>query len=169
MKIFSKISILLILPFVACKSQKETMSDSKNMTSYSASSTYWQQHVDYEMNVDMNVNNYQYTGTQKLVYTNNSPDVLDKVYYHLYFNAFQPGSEMDVRSRTIADPDRRVGDRISKLSDSEIGYLEVNSLTQNGQKLTYNTEGTILKVMLAKPIQPGNKTRAYTTFFEFRY
>ena len=65
---------------------------------------------------------------------------------------------MDVRSRTIADPDRRVGDRISKLSDSEIGYLEVNSLTQNGQKLTYNTEGTILEVMLAKPIQPGKST-----------
>ena len=34
------------------------------------------------------------------------------MYYHLYFNAFQPGSMMDVRSRTIEDPDRRVLDRI---------------------------------------------------------
>lgn len=155
MKIFSKISVLLILTSVACKSQQETMSESKGMTSYSASSSYWQQQVDYKMDVDMNVNNYQYEGTQRLVYTNNSPDVLDKVYYHLYFNAFQPGSEMDIRSRTIPDPDRRVGDRISKLSDSEIGYLKVNSLTQNGQKIAYNTEGTILEVTLAKPIQPG--------------
>src|SRR5690625_2619697 len=78
--------------------------------------SYWQQHVSYKMEVDMNVETYQYTGTQELQYTNNSPDTLNKVYYHLYFNAFQPGSEMDVRSRTIADPDRRVGDRISKLS-----------------------------------------------------
>jgi hypothetical protein len=154
MKIFSKISILLILAIVACKAQQET-TGSNNMTSYSASSTYWQQHVDYKMDVDMNVNNYQYKGTQKLVYTNNSPDVLNKVYYHLYFNAFQPGSEMDVRSRTISDPSPKIGSRISKLSDSEIGYLKVISLTQNGQKIAYNTEGTILEVTLAKPIQPG--------------
>ena len=68
---------------------------------------YWQQHVYYTMSVDMDVTNWQYTGNQKLVYTNHSPDTLHQVFYHMYFNAFQPCSEMDVRSRTIADPDRR--------------------------------------------------------------
>nr|WP_241483377.1 M1 family metallopeptidase [Kordia zhangzhouensis] len=134
------------------------MSSQQKMTSSSATSTYWQQQVNYKMDVSMDVNNYQYTGTQKLVYTNNSPDVLDKVYYHLYFNAFQPGSEMDVRSRTISDPDRRVRDRISKLSDTEIGYLRVKSLTQNGKNISYTTEGTILEVTLNTPIQPGTST-----------
>ncbi len=62
---------------------------------------------------------------------------------------------MDIRSRTIADPSPKIGSRISKLSDSEIGYLKVLSLTQNGQKIAYSTEGTILEVTLAKPIQPG--------------
>ena len=100
---------------------------------------YWQQHVDYSMEIDMDVNNYQYQGKQKLVYTNNSPDVLNRVYYHLYFNAFQPGSEMDVRSRTIQDPDRRVGDRISKLQPNEIGYIKVNSLQQNGTTVSHET------------------------------
>ncbi|RED50726.1 M1 family metallopeptidase [Seonamhaeicola aphaedonensis] len=119
--------------------------------------TYWQQHVDYTMIIDMDVNTYQYKGTQTLVYTNNSPDVLNKVFYHLYFNAFQPGSEMDVRSRTIADPDGRVKDRISKLNPDEIGYINVLSLNQNGTDLTYETVGTILEVDLAKPIQPGEK------------
>tara|TARA_R110002050_G_scaffold43672_6_gene104504 strand:- start:9876 stop:11729 length:1854 start_codon:yes stop_codon:yes gene_type:complete len=118
-------------------------------------SGYWQQHVDYTMTIDMDVKTYRYKGSQKLVYTNNSPDVLNRVYYHLYFNAFQPGSEMDVRSRTIADPDRRVKDRISKLQPNEIGYIKVNSLTQNGIALNYETVGTILEVNLAKPIQPG--------------
>ena len=47
---------------------------------------YWQQHVDYSMDIDMDVNNYQYKGKQKLVYTNNSPDVLNRVYYHLFFH-----------------------------------------------------------------------------------
>ncbi len=122
-----------------------------------SNSTYWQQHVDYSMNIDMDVNTYQYKGNQTLVYTNNSPDVLNRVYYHLYFNAFQPGSEMDIRSRTIADPDSRVGDRISKLQPNEIGYIKVQSLKQNGTDLTYETVGTVLEVDLAKPIQPGER------------
>ncbi|WP_397364129.1 M1 family metallopeptidase [Olleya sp. R77988] len=139
--------------FTACKSTKQVTSTTTNTSE--SKSTYWQQHVDYKMAIDMDVNTYQYKGQQTLVYTNNSPDVLDRVFYHLYFNAFQPGSEMDVRSRTIADPDRRVGDRISKLAPNEIGYIKVNSLKQNGKTLQHETVGTVLEVDLAKPIQPG--------------
>src|SRR5690554_3109637 len=110
--------------------------------------SYWQQHVDYTMDVDVNTTKHQITGTQKLVYTNNSPDELDRVYYHLYFNAFQPGSMMDVRSRTIVDPDRRVGDRISKLSADEIGYQDITSLKQDGKPVKFSIEGTIMIVEL---------------------
>lgn len=124
-------------------------------TTNSNTNCYWQQHVDYKMEIDMDVESFQYKGKQTLVYTNNSPDVLNRVYYHLYFNAFQPGSEMDIRSRTIADPDGRVGDRISKLQPNEIGYIKVNSLKQNGTVLKHETVGTVLEVELAKSIQPG--------------
>lgn len=120
--------------------------------------SYWQQHVDYEMEIDMDVKKFQYDGKQKLVYTNNSPETLDRVYYHLYFNAFQPGSEMDVRSLTIADPDGRVGDRISKLGPDEIGFIRVEKLTQDGKKLNYEVAGTVLEVQLAAPIAPGEST-----------
>jgi hypothetical protein len=120
--------------------------------------SYWQQNVNYKMDVDMDVKNHQYTGIQELVYTNNSPDTLNRVFYHLFFNAFQPGSEMDVRSLTISDPDPRVGDRISKLSPEEEGFLRVKSLTQNGVKLNFKEVGTILEVELDKPILPGEKT-----------
>jgi hypothetical protein len=119
---------------------------------------YWQQHVDYTMDIDMNVNNFQYEGKQTLVYTNNSPDELNNVYYHLYFNAFQPNSQMDIRSRTIQDSDPRVGDRISTLSSSEIGYIKVKSLKQDGKKVEFKTVGTILEVTLNKPIKPGAKS-----------
>ncbi|MGJ8759699.1 MAG: M1 family metallopeptidase [Polaribacter sp.] len=124
-------------------------------TTYVAKETYWQQHVDYTMDVDVDVNNYQYKGKQTLVYTNNSPDDLDKVFYHLYFNAFQPGSQMDVRSLNIKDPDRRVRDRISKLQPNEIGYIKVGSLKQNGVAVSHETVGTILEVQLNKPIKSG--------------
>ncbi|MEM9685807.1 MAG: M1 family metallopeptidase [Bacteroidota bacterium] len=128
-------------------------------------SGYWQQHVDYKMEVTMNVKNYRYTGKQLLKYTNNSPDTLQTVFYHLYFNAFQPGSEMDVRSKTISDADPRVGSRISSLSPSETGYLKVKSLKQNGVSIKHNTEGTILEVQLNKPILPG-ETVSFDMDFE---
>lgn len=125
--------------------------------------SYWQQHVDYTMVVDMDVEDYRYTGTQKLIYTNNSPDELTRVYYHLYFNAFQPGSEMDMRLQSIADPDGRMmseqkTSRIAALSAEEMGYLHPVSLTQDGVKVGYLEEGTVLVVELAKPIPSGGKT-----------
>ena len=108
------------------------------------------------MSIDFDSDKHQFKGEQVIKYTNNSPDVLDKAFYHLYFNAFQPESMMDVRSRTIADPDRRVGDRISKLSKEEIGYQKVKSLKVDGKKVKYKIVGTILEVDLSKrKIMPG--------------
>ena len=139
-------------------------------------SNYWQQQADYTMSIDMNVDNYQYNGVQKIVYTNNSPDALHTVFYHLYFNAFQPGSEMDIRLQNINDPDGRMTtnlgtkenpiyeSRISKLQPNEIGFIKVKSLQQNGVDIQFETIGTILKVLLNKPVLPGEKTDLKMTF-----
>jgi Peptidase family M1 domain len=116
---------------------------------------YWQQRADYKMSVEMDVETWRFQGNQELTYFNHSLDTLHKVYYHLYFNAFQPGSEMDIRSRTIVDPDSRVGDRISKLAPSEIGFLKPEKLLQNGKPLVFHVEGTVLEVALDTPIYPG--------------
>ncbi|MDO6605581.1 M1 family metallopeptidase [Arenibacter palladensis] len=130
--------------------------------------SYWQQHVEYSMDVNVDVEKYQYSGTQKLVYTNNSPDELSRVYYHLFFNAFQPGSEMDMRLQSIADPDGRMmangKSRIASLSPEEIGYLRVTSLTQDNQAVSFVEEGTILVVELNEPIPAGGKTTFEMTF-----
>ena len=131
--------------------------------------SYWQQHVDYTMDIDMDVETFQYTGKQKLVYTNNSPDNLDKVFYHLFFNAFQPGSEMDIRLQNILDPDSRMVElagrkdklkyesRISNLKPNEIGYQKIISLKQDGIDVKYEIIGTILKVDLNTIISSGEK------------
>lgn len=130
-----------------------------------AFSTYWQQHVDYTMDIDMNVENYQYAGKQTLVYTNNSPDILYKVFYHLYFNAFQPDSEMDSRLKSVADPDDRMTNvkgnkyesKIAELKPADYGFIKVNKLTQNGNDVNYQIEGTILEVTLNQPVHSGEK------------
>ena len=138
--------------------------------------SYWQQHVDYSMSIDMNVENYQYDGVQKLVYTNNSPDTLEYVFYHLFFNAFQPGSEMDIRLQNITDPDGRMvhstgtkenpikESRIAKLTPEETGFIIVNSLQQDGVDIKHTTIGTVLKVKLNKSLKPGEKTVLDMTF-----
>ena len=115
----------------------------------------WQQRVEYTMDVALDVDSHKLTGSQQVVYHNNSPDTLRRVYYHLYFNAFQPGSMMDVRSRHIKDPDPRVGERIRALRENEIGYQKIKSLRQDGTSLSRIETGTLLEVTLAKPIMPG--------------
>ena len=128
----------------------------------SAQPDRWQQHVRYNMNIDVDVNSNRFTGLQKLEYTNNSPDKLDRVFIHLYWNAFQPGSEMDVRSRELGkilingrpDWDTRVGDRISKLQPDEIGYQKIKSVKLNGVEQPVKLHGTILEVDLTKAILP---------------
>lgn len=150
--------ILMITTGVLLASCSSTQNNTSTSTASSSVPGYWQQHVDYKMEVNMDVDRYQYTGKQTLVYTNNSPETLDRVYYHLFFNAFQPGSEMDVRSRTIADPDRRVGSRIEGLKPNEQGQLHVSNMTQDGQRLSPVEEGTILVVPLAKALKPGQST-----------
>lgn len=118
----------------------------------------WQQRVEYDMIVTLDASTNKINGTQKLNYYNNSKDTLTKVYYHLFLNAFQPGSMMDVRSRTISDPDPRVTDRISKLNEKEIGYQHVLTLKQDGKDVSYTVNGTILEVILSKAILPSTKT-----------
>lgn len=137
---------------------------------------YWQQHVDYKMEVSMDVKTYRYTGKQELVYTNNSPDTLHRVFYHLYNNAFQPGSEMDARIKSIGDPDRRMvksfksgektinESRISTLKPDEIGYLKITNLKQDGADAANTVAGTVLEVTLARPLLPGKSTKLTLDF-----
>ena len=126
----------------------------------SGQKTYWQQQISYDIDVDFNHQNHQFNLTEKITYYNNSPDNLNKVFFHLYYNAFQPGSMMDVRSRTIADPDSRVLDRIQKLNKDEIGFQKINSVVDgNNKNLIFNEQGTVLEVILDKPLNPGKKLK----------
>lgn len=139
---------------------------------------YWQQKIKYVIDVDLNVNTNQYTGIEKIDYWNNSPDTLHRVFFHLYNNAFQPNSMMDVRScelgkiiigtdkkgNPIQDWDDRVRDRISNLQPDEIGYDSTLYVKMNGiaQQLTYHE--TILEVELSKPILPKSKVSFEVSF-----
>ncbi|MEY3849895.1 MAG: hypothetical protein RJA38_336, partial [Bacteroidota bacterium] len=128
---------------------------------------YWQQKANYTIEISLNTTDDSFVGKETIQYTNNSNDELTQLFFHLYNNAFQPGSDMDVRSRNLPDPDRRVGDRISKLTKEQEGHLHVKSISINGENInsTYEENETILEVNLLKPIPPHSVTTFEVEFF----
>lgn len=138
----------------------------------------WQQKVKYNIDVALNVQTNKLSGKENIVYWNNSPDTLHKIFIHLYWNAFQPGSMMDNRSRELGknllgytrkgeavyDWDARVKDRILRLDSSETGYNHVQSLEVNGSKATLTEHETILEVDLEKPLLPHSQNNISLQF-----
>tara|TARA_R110002096_G_scaffold386418_2_gene580368 strand:+ start:70560 stop:72425 length:1866 start_codon:yes stop_codon:yes gene_type:complete len=120
--------------------------------------SYWQQEVQYIMDIEMDVEKHQFEGKQELHYTNNSPDTIYQIFYHLYFNAFQPGSMMDNRAKNIVDPDRRIGRRIEALGPDEIGFHKIKFLKQGKKELQFHIQETLLQAELIEPIPPGEST-----------
>ena len=119
---------------------------------------YWQQAVDYTIEVDLNHETAQYKGTETVIYTNNSPETLNKVFFHLYYNAFQPGSEMAIRLKNAADKNRRFKVDIDSLKPKQQGFLKVFNLKQDGVPLSPEESETILEVPLARPLASGEST-----------
>jgi hypothetical protein len=140
--------------------------------------TRWQQQISYNINVKMEVAVNKFNGIEKIVYSNNSPDTLYRVFFHTYWNAFQPNSSMDVRSRELGkivlgtdkegkevrDWDPRVKDRILNLKPEETGYQKVRYVNVNGKAQTLKEHETILEVKLDKPILPKSKTSFEVSF-----
>jgi hypothetical protein len=143
----------------------------------SAQADRWQQRIDYKINATLDVATNIVKGTEDIVYTNNSTDTLKKVYFHLYWNAFQPNSSMDVRSRelgkntmtsrrgdVIKDWDARVTDRIQKLTPAEIGYQRVSQILIGGKQQKLIEHETILEVQLTNPIAPKTSAKLSLVF-----
>ena len=122
------------------------------------SQNYWQQNADYNIFVDVNAKTNSYKGNQEIIYTNNSQDTLNKVFFHLYFNAFKVGSDMAVRLKNGDDINTRFDVDISKLMPEEEGFLKVNNLKQDNLSVETYVSDTILEVTLANPILPGNSS-----------
>lgn len=131
----------------------------------------WQQKVDYSIEVDMDVKKGQYDGKMNVEYFNNSQDELSKIYFHLYYNAFQPGSLMDIRLKHIKDPDKRMvhtkgtkekpifESKIASFDDTQIGFHKIKSIKQNGKTLNYKVMGTIMEVVLDKAVSPNSSVK----------
>lgn len=130
------------------------------------------------MDARLDVSTNKLQGKQTINYTNNSPDTLRRIFIHLFWNAFQPNSMMDVSSRNsenlavrksktgmvINDFDRRFRKRISDLAPEEQGYCHVNKLMVNGREQKTIEHETILEVILDRPLLPRSAAILNTEF-----
>jgi hypothetical protein len=123
---------------------------------------YWQQHVDYKMEVTLHDSLQQLAGMSVIKYTNNSPDSLDRIYMHLYPNAFQLGSVKD-REYTgnygRASRAKYFKDRLKGFT-SKIKIHDFN-LAKKGEPVLkkYSIDDTILKATLNRKLAPGEMLR----------
>lgn len=127
---------------------------------------YYQQYAKYKMDIDVDAENFTYNGAQTLSYTNNSPDELRVVYFHLYWNAFKAGSMMDQRIQSQGiNGDSRLQEkgvsRLASIPSNEEGKQNIHWIKQNGKPLKFEIQETIMKVELAEPIRP-NTTATFT-------
>ncbi len=118
----------------------------------------WQQNANYKIYIDVDVKKNTFKGSQEVLYTNNSPDTLNKVFFHLYFNAFRPESDMAERLNNGDDNNRRFDVNIKDLEPHEYGQLKVNNLKQDGLNIDSFVSDTILEVTLTNPILPGESS-----------
>ena len=110
---------------------------------------YWQQDVYYRIKANINEQSDIIEGSQLLTYWNNSPDTLYHVFFHLYQNAFQPGSYYhNLQKANNTYP------VYNKYEQANLG-TEILKLTSNGTELKKELDNTILKVILNNPLPPG--------------
>lgn len=124
---------------------------------------YYQQFAKYKMDIDVDAPNFTYKGNQTITYTNNSPDELKVVYFHLYWNAFKRGSMMDQRVQNQGkNGDGRLQregvSRLASIPEGEEGAQNIKWIRQNGKDLKFEVQETIMKVVLHTPIKPNSST-----------
>ncbi len=131
----------------------------------SSQKNYRQQQANYTMEIDVDVDNHTYSGTQKLVFTNNSPETLQRVFYHLYFNAFKPGTDLEQNSRHSTDDSRTMSKNILMLDEKDWGDVQIKWMLQDGKPIEFKIEETILDVVLEKPVRSGESTTLEMEFY----
>jgi hypothetical protein len=137
-------------------------------------SDYWQQHVSYTISGTLIDSIHSFDGKLSVVYTNNSPDTLHEVWFHLYYNAFQPGSMMYERAKALND--RGIVEKIDHYKRSDWGEQRIPEVEEfhagHGanyeivkMKPKFEVAGTIMKVELNYALPPHDSVIIIMPFF----
>lgn len=137
---------------------------------------YWQQQVNYNIQVTLNESKRSLSGRETITYTNNSPYRLKYLWIQLEQNRFKPDS-MAERSLEFGGLGRRgpstklpiekepagisMGElrRQQAYADSDFGYRIDNVKDSQGNKLHYMLHGAQMRLDLKTPLEPGQSVQ----------
>ncbi|MCC3157209.1 M1 family metallopeptidase [Hymenobacter sp. 15J16-1T3B] len=123
---------------------------------------YWQQEVNYSIDVTLDDQQHVLTGREEMQYVNNSPDALPFIWIHLWPNAYKDNSSAFARQQ------REQGKRKFEFAKAnQRGYIDQLDFRVEGQvvKLDYDPKNPdIAKLTLPQPLQPGQRVTISTPF-----
>lgn len=124
--------------------------------------TTWRQQANHSINVTLNDKEHTLDGFEKIEYTNNSPDTLHFIWFHIWANAFK-------NDRTAFSEQLLLNDRTDFYFSpkDKKGYINRLDFKVNG--ITATTEDhpdyiDIIKVLLPQPLAPGKQITITTPF-----
>ena len=121
----------------------------------------WQQRVAYDIEVSLDTKTHTLEGKEELKYINNSPDTLKFMWIHLYPNAYRD------RSTTFARELEKSGNyRFSFSKEKDRGYIEIRSITSQGEPLRYEVKETEMKVWFPTSLPPNDSITLAIEFLE---
>lgn len=131
--------------------------------SLSAQKTYWQQQVNYKIDVALDIKDKSIKASEQLEYINHSPDTLTYIWFHIWPNAYK-------NDKTALYEQYKTGDKegLSKFKKAVKGYIDglafkVNDVAASTEPHPDNID--IIKLILPQPLLPGGKISITTPFY----
>ena len=120
----------------------------------------WQQRVNYNIFAELNAGDHTLTAFENLAYYNNSPAILETLYFHLYPNAFQE------RNTVFAREIKKIGDyKFDRAPKKDRGYIRIDGVQSGERTVRYEINETIMRLILDQPLLPGDSLDIRIDFF----
>jgi hypothetical protein len=121
---------------------------------------YWQQEVDYEIDVALDEGERRLTGRERITYRNNSPDTLTYLWLQLEANQLAPQSHGALLELAPDLGSMSYGELDSLLERLEFDGSHTLFAVEDGEgePLPHVVNDTMLRVDLAEPLPPGGET-----------
>jgi len=123
---------------------------------------YWQQEVNYVINVTLDDKKHELHAFESIVYKNNSPDVLSEIYMHLWPNAYKDRSTALCKQKV-----ENGSTRLYYAKEKDRGYIDSLDFRVNGEivKWEYDEENIdICRLILPAPLNSGDQITITTPF-----
>ncbi|MDC1527670.1 M1 family metallopeptidase [Gammaproteobacteria bacterium] len=117
---------------------------------------YWQQQADYEIEATLDEDNQRIIASERITYSNNSPDTLPYIWVQLDQNRFRDDSIGRTTGTTGSDRISFAGMRLEQhAAEREFGFEIQRVALRNGNALDYTINDTMMRIDLATPLRSG--------------